>query len=140
MFEKEKFKQWLSSKKNGRQWLADQCGVKKPTVEGWCSNREIPGPSRVIIETLMQADLLPKSHVTVPFTGEEFALIQHALSVGQYTDVTDFARAALKEKAKQLTQAQGGQLLNESSEAATPAFVTRDATVKYQVRTKKRTS
>jgi hypothetical protein len=47
-------KAWLKGIRKDRAWLADQCGVSAPTVDGWLSaGRNIPEPSAKIIRQLM---------------------------------------------------------------------------------------
>lgn len=104
-------KAWLAPKPKGREWLATECHVHKSTVDGWCSTRRIPGPAQQIIQTLMIAEALPQSHITVPFTSDEFSLIEHATQLGRYDDTTDFARDAIKARARQITE--GMHRLNE---------------------------
>lgn len=56
-------KAWLKLIKKDRAWLADQCGVSAPTVDGWLSaGRNIPEPAAKIIRQLMLqgASLNPK--------------------------------------------------------------------------------
>ena len=47
-------KLWLEDEKRDRHWLAAQCHVSKPTVDGWLSaGRKIPAPALAIIRSLM---------------------------------------------------------------------------------------
>jgi hypothetical protein len=47
-------KDWLEASDRDRHWLAEQCGVSKPTVDGWLSaGRTIPAPALKLIHRLM---------------------------------------------------------------------------------------
>ncbi len=71
---KEQIKHWLKERNLDRQWLADQIGVKKRTVDNWLSSpQEIPIGKERLIQRLMQDDqareaarrlaLLPQSQI-----------------------------------------------------------------------------
>jgi hypothetical protein len=50
----ETIKSWLKANQKDRQWLANQCGVHKQTVDGWLSaNRPISAPSANIIKGII---------------------------------------------------------------------------------------
>jgi hypothetical protein len=56
-------KRWLEEEKKDRHWLAAQCHVSKPTVDGWLSaGRKIPAPALAVIRGLMtpSAPISPK--------------------------------------------------------------------------------
>jgi hypothetical protein len=50
----DSIKNWLSEQGKDRTWLAGQCHVSKPTVDGWLSGgRTIPGPAQTVLRHLM---------------------------------------------------------------------------------------
>jgi hypothetical protein len=50
----DEIKDWLDSIGKDRHWLAEKCGVKKNTVDGWLSNgRPISGPALLVLKELM---------------------------------------------------------------------------------------
>ena len=50
----EEIKRWLADIGEDREWLARQCHVSKPTVNGWLSaGRTIPKPTLSILKSLM---------------------------------------------------------------------------------------
>jgi hypothetical protein len=100
---KDRLKHWLASIPNGREWLAKQCGVSKSTVDGWCSNRTIPGPSSVIISDLM-ANTPQEGRVVISLSPAEFALVETARHLGKYATLDTFAHHAVMEKAQQLAK------------------------------------
>lgn len=52
---KKSVKDWLKATKRDREWLAEQCGVKKSAVDEWFKKRrDIPTPSAIIIKKLME--------------------------------------------------------------------------------------
>lgn len=54
---KDRIKAWLKSHNHDRDWLAEQIGVKKRTVDNWLSSpKEIPIGKLSLIERLMQDD------------------------------------------------------------------------------------
>lgn len=56
---KKTVKDWLKSIKQDREWLAEQCGVKKTAVDEWFKKRrEIPTPSTIIIKQLMDKPVI----------------------------------------------------------------------------------
>lgn len=54
---KEEIKAWLKSANRGRDWLAEQTGVAKRTVDNWLSSpQEIPESTQRLIQKLMADD------------------------------------------------------------------------------------
>lgn len=51
---KQTVKDWLKSLKRDREWLAEQCGVKKTAVDEWFKKRrDIPTSYAILIKQLM---------------------------------------------------------------------------------------
>ena len=107
MTTKTEIKHWLRSAKLSRTWLADQCGVKKNTVNNWLSTKiSIPERALIQIERLMArtekelADSLEPTHqnlvleVDVP-TFERWS--RAALKKGEI--VTDYCHNAIEDAA-----------------------------------------
>ena len=47
-------KDWLDEQGKDRHWLAEKCGVKKATVDGWLSNgRPIPATALIVLRDVM---------------------------------------------------------------------------------------
>lgn len=54
---KSEIKTWLKRTGRNREWLGEQCGAKKSTVNNWLSTEiEVPAKALLIIEGLMRAD------------------------------------------------------------------------------------
>ncbi len=73
----ETITKWLKSTGKDRDWLAAQCQVAKPTVNGWLAAqkpRPIPKPSQAIIAGLMYSE----TPISPKFTLEQFAAMQTA--------------------------------------------------------------
>lgn len=61
---KDDVKAWLKATKRNRQWLADQCFVKKPAVDKWFEKgRDIPNAKAVLIKKLMIMEGISKRMV-----------------------------------------------------------------------------
>ncbi len=101
MIEKARLKSWLAGIPNGRQWLAEQCGVSKATVDGWCSTRIIPGPAIRIITQLM-VGTATRHQVTISLSPDEYALVETATAMGGYATLDTFAHHAVMEAADAL--------------------------------------
>ena len=89
----DQIKTWLKEQGKDRAWLAAQCGVSKPTVDGWMSGRNIPGPAQSILTKLLYSDkpIAPK------FSMEQFARIQR-LAKADGLSLTEFVESAVIEK------------------------------------------
>lgn len=77
--ENEDIKTWLSGSGKSREWLAEQCGVSLPTVNGWLSaNRPIPGPALRLIERLRNGspELNPRLTVSELLAAQQKARAQ----------------------------------------------------------------
>lgn len=98
----QEIKAWLKQTKRDRKWLADQCSVSKPTVDGWLSEnltqkRGIPRHQQNIIAGLMYKE----EPVAPMFTLDQFAKIQQgaqAMGVG----IQEFVEQAVREKIERL--------------------------------------
>ncbi len=94
---------WLKSQPNGtREKLAKHCAVHITTLAGWCSNKPIPERKQALIDSFIESHIKPSSHLTIPFTPEEYAIIEAASYIATYNDVIDFARDTLKTRAREL--------------------------------------
>lgn len=52
---KEEIKDWLKGIGKDRFWLADKCGVKKVSVDGWFTSRgRVPSYALLVIQNLMK--------------------------------------------------------------------------------------
>lgn len=50
----QEIKDWLAKVGKDREWLAKECHVSKPTVNGWLSaGRKVPRPAMSILKSLM---------------------------------------------------------------------------------------
>ena len=106
MITKETLIEWLRREGRPNQWLADQCGVKVATVNGWRSDRPIPSKAILIIKKLMdEADaekglhaIIPQ-HVVLKFKQDEFEKIERAALNKQKT-VSHWGRDALNNTAR----------------------------------------
>lgn len=87
-------KRWLKQIGQDRTWLANQCGVSKSTVDGWLgegTQRPIPGPSRRLIETLMNQ----KMSINPKLNLNEYARIQQ-LATQRNISVTEWIEDCIK--------------------------------------------
>ncbi len=76
---KEQIAKWLEDLRQDREWLAEQCGTKKSTVDSWFSSRGFPPWAitqieRLVRETTATAD----GKFRVTFDTEEFERIDAA--------------------------------------------------------------
>lgn len=56
---KQTVKDWLKSLKRDREWLAEQCGVKKTAVDEWFKKRrDIPTSYAILIKQLMDKPIV----------------------------------------------------------------------------------
>lgn len=56
---KQSVKDWLKNRKRDRDWLAEQCGVKKTAVDEWFKKRrDIPTSYAIIIKNLMDGPVI----------------------------------------------------------------------------------
>lgn len=111
----DSLRNWIAARTGGRERLAEELRVSVGTIHNWCSKAKIPERAATQLRSLMMADALPGANITVPLTAEEFAILEHACHIGGYADITDFARAAIKARARELNQdAIGSHRLNDA--------------------------
>lgn len=78
---------WLKAVKRDRQWLADELGTSKRTVDNWLSEgRPIPETSQRFIARLM-ADVVA---VRPKYTPKQFSLIEQAMRAQGYDDIETY--------------------------------------------------
>lgn len=72
---------WLRAHKKDRQWLGEQVGVSKRTVDNWFSSCSIPPAKRELVEKVIRPEAGFRTAVTcsVTFTEEEWLKIRAAL-------------------------------------------------------------
>lgn len=90
----EEILNWLAMCSRDRDWLADQIGVSKTTVNGWFSTgakRPIPEPTHRLLSLLMQNTELGEPR----FTHDEHSRIQQAMKAADYEDFPEFVRDAV---------------------------------------------
>lgn len=78
---------WLAATGRNRDWLADQCGVSKRTVDGWLSSRSAPPLAEKFIERLMKEDSL--SDLALSY--EDWKTINSAMAASGYSYFNEFA-------------------------------------------------
>lgn len=107
---------YLSKTERSREWLADQLGYSKRTVDNWLgvNGDPIPLPAQKLFRVL-QNELF---HTTVGFSAEEFQKITQAMAATKFTDPVEFlieaskaetqdvlsGRATMKSKSTQATK------------------------------------
>lgn len=99
---KEDIKKWLKASGKSREWLAEQCGVDKRTVDLWLSiSRKVPSKAILIIQRLMTekaSPILPQ--VELDFTDEEWEVISAAMTSTQQTFM-EFINSAFRNALKE---------------------------------------
>lgn len=107
---KDTIKAWLKKFGRSREWLGQQCGKTKNTVNNWLStNIEIPDSTLHLIARLMADDeraeaervksesTAPLSHLVIQVAVEEFnAWEQIAIHQNPPRTVTDWALQAIR--------------------------------------------
>lgn len=105
----ESVKVWLANyPERDRNWLADQCGAEKSTVDNWLSTaRGIPSKAILIIEGLMRADAetepaAPIEIVNLPATctPEQFSLYTRAYKHSECEQFKDWITTRLDSAAE----------------------------------------
>lgn len=108
---KDEIKAWLKRSGHSREWLGEQCGKTKNTVNNWLStNIEIPESTLHLIARLMEDDAradaerkksessAPLSHLVIQVEVEEFnAWEKIAIHQTPPQTVTDWALQAIKD-------------------------------------------
>lgn len=99
---KEDIKKWLKASGKSREWLAEQCGVDKRTVDLWLSvSRDVPAKAILIIQRLMAEKVSPvPPQVELDFTDEEWAVISAAMTATQQTFM-EFINSAFRNAIKE---------------------------------------
>ena len=99
---KEDMKKWLKDSGKSREWLAEQCGVNKRTVDLWLSiSRKVPSKALLIIQRLMTDKISPiPPQVEIDFTDEEWEVISAAMTATQQTFM-DFINSAFRNALKE---------------------------------------
>ena len=87
----ETIKKWLKENGKSREWLAAQCGVSKPTVDGWMGGRNIPKPALRALEVI----ILGANPIKTKSTLDEFSEI-YAKSEAMGMTVDEFIAFAVK--------------------------------------------
>lgn len=99
---KADIKKWLKASGKSREWLAEQCGVDKRTVDLWLSiSRKVPSKAILIIQRLMTekaSPILPQ--VELDFTDEEWKVISAAMTSTQQTFM-EFINSAFRNALKE---------------------------------------
>lgn len=76
---KDQIADWLDKQGKDREWLGQQCGATKFTVDSWFSKRGFPKPALKIITGLMrESTVAPDGRIVATFTTDEFELIETA--------------------------------------------------------------
>lgn len=80
----QKVREWLAAHNKDRQWLGEQVGVSKRTVDNWFSQQSMPAGKRELVEKVItpRAGMRAAINCTVTFTVEEWLTICEALPEG----------------------------------------------------------
>ena len=80
----DRVRSWLKAHRKDRQWLGEQVGVSKRTVDNWFSLECIPPGKRELVEKVITPEEGSRPSVTcaVTFTEEEWLKIRAALPAG----------------------------------------------------------
>lgn len=99
---KADIKKWLKTSGKSREWLAEQCGVDKRTVDLWLSiSRKVPSKAILIIQRLMAEKVSPiLPQVELDFTDEEWEVISAAMTSTQQTFM-EFINSAFRNALKE---------------------------------------
>lgn len=93
-------KTWLDEIDRDRNWLADELGVSKRTVDNWFSAKEFPLSAIKHIDRIRASERSPK----LRFTPEEFDTIEAARKLAGYDSRDEFYAAVLSDHAKRLLE------------------------------------
>lgn len=117
---KEEIKQWLADHGKDRQWLADQLGLTKSTVNNWLSTTlTIPEGKQAVIRRIFAAEeaaeknrlqqLQPQNQIfSVEVTLAEFRLISQAAKEANQT-IEEWSRETLSDAALSETEERNKQ-------------------------------
>lgn len=108
--DKDKIKGWLTTESKDRQWLADQLGCSKGTVDQWFS-RGFPDWALKSIERLMNPAGSNTGGIEVAFTASEFERIEEARKLLGLATRKDYYQTAITEFTDRIleNEAQGTQ-------------------------------
>lgn len=95
----QKVREWLAAHNKDRQWLGEQVGVSKRTVDNWFSAGTLPEAKRELVEKVIEPKPGMRAMVNcnIRFSVEEWLAISEALPPG--TDVEEVVRSYLLGKA-----------------------------------------
>lgn len=127
--DREQIKVWIKTQTEGREWLADQCGVAKTTVDQWLSKKEIPVAQHHKIAQLMgQSDETEESEtslIRVPFPDDLLEKAHKAASIVS-TEFQAYCSLAIRHHAENL-------LKQKEVEKTVPLSVVEDEPVEVPV-------
>ena len=101
---RDEIKLWIKTSTAGRDWLAEECGVVKTTIDKWLSNKEIPIAQHYKIAGLMNPPKkveIETSAIRVPLT-DEVLKIAHAASFIVRSDLQDFCAKAIRHRGEEI--------------------------------------
>lgn len=120
---KEDIKKWIKASGKSREWVAEQCGVGKRTLDNWLSSaRPVPSKVILIIQRLMAEKVSPiLPEVELDFTDEEWEVISAAMTSTQQTFM-EFINSAFRNALKEFADI-ALQNAAKEKEAARKQFV-----------------
>lgn len=101
---RDEIKVWIKTSTPGRQWLADECGVVKTTIDQWLSNKNIPIAQHHRIAELMKESSMDDSEtslIRVPFSDDLLEKAHQAASIVS-TEFQDFCSRAIQHRAEEI--------------------------------------
>ena len=110
---KDKIRKWLAAKGRDREWLAQQCGASKGTVDQWFY-RGFSDSALATIDKLMQLDELQSSQATdetglIQFSTAEFEEIERARAAVGNPTRPQFYRDAILQYVEDLNAETSGE-------------------------------
>ena len=105
---RETVNQWLDDTRRGREWLADQCGVRISAVGNWLNKkgdaRAIPAEHQITIRRLMDEDAAaqsakPPHALLLEFGDADYSAIEGAALSARQT-IREWARDTLIDAAQ----------------------------------------
>lgn len=108
---KIQIRDWLNEHGRDRDWLAEQCGVSKGTVDQWFAGRGFSDSALAAIDKLMQLDEMsartessPDETGLIKFTTAEFELLEKARAAVGNPPRTQFYRDAILQYIEELSK------------------------------------